>query len=815
MTRTRTWARAYALASLLLSTLFLADVLAQIPTIAVDGIVKDASGGAIRGAAIEALVADRVVAATTSVEGGRYRVLVPSGVPLELRVRHDGFADYVAEMTGGTADLVRDVTLQIGTVSDTLVVTPSRGVEARPRSTSSVTVATADDFDATGASQLSDMLRFVPGVAVEANGRDGAVTSVFARGGESDYNLVLIDGVRVNQQGGLFDFSRIGAGEVERVEVVRGAQSALWGSDAIGSVVQVFTRRGDSSDAPRVAGSVEGGTFDTWRGDAHITGGARRRVDYAAGVTYRRTDGAFADILPQNDWFEQVAFHAGAGAALGRRASVRTSLRTSNTQGRSVGPVTFGSRDTQGMYDTKNLSWNTDASHALGERYTGTATFNFFRYEQMAVDTFFDPPYSTYAVLEGTPNALFPEGVRLVRLVDQAEFAALAAAGGMPAPGQFLASGTSFDFVPGPTVACPEPTQSCPTVLHRPSIRYQGDYTWAAGQRVSAGYEWEREEVDALPTAPLSTGFPVDNNAVFVQQQSAFADRWFVTFGLRVDSKEHYDTFVSPKLSAGGFVVPLQQGRLSSVKVFGNIGRGIKSPNFGERFGDAFADPNPDLEVERSRTSDLGVEATFASERIRASATYFNNDYTNQIAYRFGPVGDGIPEYTNIDGSDAQGWELEAALQRALHGFRASASYSFVDTRVVTNVSTSQMFQPGQPLLRRPRHSGFVRAAYEIGPATIDFDLRIVGDRHDSSFLFMSTVPQTVPNAPYPESFFTDITVNPGYAVTGLGAHVRVGRGISVYVRGNNITDTEYDSVMGYPGMPRTVMVGARFDVGR
>src|SRR5262245_2622065 len=182
----------------------------------------------------------------------------------------------------------------------------------------------------------------------------------------------------------------------------------------------------------------------------------------------------------------------------------------------------------------------------------------------------------------------------------------------------------------------------------------------------------------------------LDNNAVFVQQQSSFADRWFVTVGVRMDSKESYDTFVSPKLSAGGFVLPVRPGSVSSLKVFGNIGKGIKSPNFFERFGASFADGNPDLQVERARTGDVGVEATFASERIRGAVTYFNNDYKDQIAFRNGPVGDGVPEYINIDGSEADGWEFEAALQRSLHGCTALGSYSYVDMCVLTLISSSQ-----------------------------------------------------------------------------------------------------------------------------
>ena len=797
-------------AALLLSASVVGTVFAQASGVRVSGVVKDSSAGVLKDAVVEAVVAGRVLASGTSAEDGRYRIDVPVGVPFELRVRRDGFAEFVADMTGATADVTRDVTLQIGSISDTLVVTASGSPESRTNVTSSVTVATADDIHALGAYQLSEVLRFVPGFAVEGNGREGAQTSAFSRGGDSDYNLVLIDGVRVNTQGGFFDFSRVAGAEIDRVEVVRGAQSALWGSDAMGSVVQIFTKRAGNADAPHLSGSVEGGTFNTWRGDARLTGGASRRVDYSAGATYRKTDGAFSDILPQEDWFEQVAFDAGVGARLSNRASVRTSIRSSHAQGRMVGNVTFGARDTQGSYDTKNLSWNTDLTHTLGTRFAGTGTVNYFRYSQLTVDTFADPPFTTYAVLEGTPNALYPDGVRLGRLVDQAEFNSLAAAGGMPAPGQFLASGMSFDFASNPSASCPEPAR-CPTIFHRPAIRYQGDYTWATGHRVSAGYEWERESFDLLASSPHSTGFGLDNNAVFVQQQSSFADRWFLTVGLRVDSKEDYDTFVSPKLSAGGFVVPLRQGKLSSVKVFGNIGKGIKSPNFYERFGAGFADPNPDLKVEEARTGDVGVEASFASQRVRATATYFNNDYKNQIAYRFGPVGDGVPEYLNIDGSDAQGWELEAALQRALNGFTVVASYSYVDTSVVSSINTGQEYQPGQPLLRRPRHSGFMRVAYEIKRATVDFDLRIVGDRHDNSFLFMSSMP----NAQYPSSFFTDITVNPGYTVAGLGVDYRLDKSFTVYVRANNITDTEYDSALGYPGMPRQVMVGGRFNVGR
>ena len=191
--------------------------------------------------------------------------------------------------------------------------------------------------------------------------------------------------------------------------------------------------------------------------------------------------------------------------------------------------------------------------------------------------------------------------------------------------------------------------------------------------------------------------------------------------------------------------------------------------------------------------------------------TYFDNDYTNQISFRSGVAGDGIPEFINIDGSEAHGWELEGGLRRPVLGVLITGNYSQVDTRVVTNQSTSQQFQPGQPLLRRPKHSGSIRAAYTLSRVTVDYNVRMVGDRHDNSFLSL----RTVPNAERPTAITTDITVNPGYSVMGLGVSVKAHDALTVFLRIDNLADTEWDSALGSPGLPRAAVVGARFEIGR
>ena len=114
---------------------------------------------------------------------------------------------------------------------------------------------------------------------------------------------------------------------------------------------------------------------------------------------------------------------------------------------------------------------------------------------------------------------------------------------------------------------------------------------------------------------------------MFVQQQFSIADRWFATVGARVDDKSMYDSVRQPEAVGRRLSVTGGAGAVSSVKVFGNIGKGIKSPTFFERFGGSFADPSPDLKVERARSMDLGVEVTIADQRVRTGATVFNNHY--------------------------------------------------------------------------------------------------------------------------------------------------------------------------------------------
>ena len=606
-----------ALSAVLVVTLGTGAALAQ-QMRTVEGLVTDNTGAVLPGVRIEARSGEQSVVAGVTEADGRYRIEIEDGRFYELSAQVEGFSERVVRIDSSVAT-VQDFKLGIAPLADSIVVTPS-GTERRLASTTeSLTVFTSDDIVELGSHSVADVLSQVPGLDVGATGREGGVSSLFSRGGEADYNHVLIDGVRVNTNGGQFDFGPVSAAEIDRIEVVRGAQSARYGSDAIGSVVQMFTKRGSRSGGPQVSGSLEGGSFQTFRGDVRVLGGALDSLDYQFGVTQRSTNGAFGDLLPEKDEFDQTTVDGNFGVYLNERAAVRTGVRYSDAKGRVVGAIDYAPGDTGQIADTEDLSWYANVEGMLTSSVSYRADVNIFRYDAFQEDTIADPFPNLYTILEGTPGALFPERPRLVRTVTEAEFKNLLADSGALGPGEFLASspfGVFFGDFPF------ELAES----FRRYDIGYQVDATWMETQVLSAGYEYveEKDPADAL--------FQIDNHAFFVQQQFTLG-QWFVTTGVRVDDNSRFGTEVSPKLSAGGFPVQFRSGPVSSVKIFVNAGRGIKNPTFAELFPSAFSDGNLALEPERARTLDAGAELTFDDQRWMGRITMFDNSFEDQVAF--------------------------------------------------------------------------------------------------------------------------------------------------------------------------------------
>jgi vitamin B12 transporter len=193
------------------------------------------------------------------------------------------------------------------TVLRPVVVSATRVPIDRQSAPASVTVLQGDELRSRGITTVSDALATVPGLAVVQSGSFGATTALFARGGESDYVKVLIDGVPLNSPGGAFDFANLTMDNLDRIEIVRGPASVVYGSDAITGVVQLFTRRG--TGAPRGYADLRGGSFGTMEGSAGVAGGTSR-IGYSLGASSRETDGIhdFNNGFRNQTWSSRLSF---------------------------------------------------------------------------------------------------------------------------------------------------------------------------------------------------------------------------------------------------------------------------------------------------------------------------------------------------------------------------------------------------------------------------------------------------------------------------------------------------------------------------
>ena len=228
-------------------------------------------------------------------------------------------------------------------IFDTIVVTASRTETPLNQVSGSITVITAEDIERSSQSTVAGLLRDVGGLSIAQNGGPGKNASVFLRGAESAYTLFMIDGVEINDPmspGRSFSPAHLSVDQVERIEVLYGSQSTLYGSDAIAGVVNVITRRGEGS--PKIGASIEGGALGTFRGRAGLSGGAEG-YQYALDGSFLNTRGISANALGsmEEDGYRNTTLGGRLGATPAANASVDLTWRY--TDGRAdidngVGP---------------------------------------------------------------------------------------------------------------------------------------------------------------------------------------------------------------------------------------------------------------------------------------------------------------------------------------------------------------------------------------------------------------------------------------------------------------------------------------------
>lgn len=734
------------------------------------GLVTDPDGRPVPRAQV-VLSAPVSVLRTTLTDGdGRYRLEGLDAGRYALTVVLPGFrCDPVTVSLGATDTIEVPLALHLAALAESVVVSASQVELPLSRTSDTVTVLTRQDLEARQVETIGDALRMVPGLTVAQSGGRGAITSLLPRGGDSDYTLVLVDGVRVNSFGGGFDLSQLAVADVDRIEVVRGPQSALFGSDAIGAVVQILTRHGGPLAIDAIA---EGGSQATSRLAASVSGSRGRwqlgaAIERSASEGFRGIAPATGEQVSNDDW---RLMHA--SASLGWNSQSGFSLRGTSA-------ITATERGYPGPYGTNPIG----AYTAVDRQSRGEVTS--WRHGVQ----FTSPPFARGRLRSSAQLSLldassdftsafgFSESgtrrVGLRTLVDARLGTAAAASIGIDLQREQATS----TFVTGSAFQ--------PVPVRRLTAGVFGEVRYQPGSRLSlaTGLRTEIIRRDALEASP---------------------DAW----SPRPDFSEDRLVSVNPKLSLSYLVRqpqpspdrPRSWSWLSWTRLRGGAGTGIRPP---DAFEIAFTD-NPRLKPERSRSAELGLEQAFAGDAVRLDITAFVNHYDDLIV-AIGPALGDLSRYRtdNISNASSSGIEIAVA-GRTMWGLEVRGGYTFLRTRIEAVDGSRSLapapFEVGQPLLRRPRHQ-------------VSLDLVLTRGR----FMAFGQLGGRAAVLDVEPSYgaFGGLFTSPGYLVAAAGCSVRLAASTSLVVRVRNLTDRHYEDTLGFPALGRSVMAGLRIAVRR
>ncbi|MBS1817069.1 MAG: TonB-dependent receptor [Acidobacteria bacterium] len=677
-------------------------------------------------------------AATFSDDRGRFTL--PDGTDCAIVATLAGFRETRVPCQAGDLRLV----LAVAPIEETIVVTATRTDAPSSQVGVSTTTITAEEIERRQQPPVAELLRTAPGVAVIQTGGTGGVTGLFVRGGESSYNKVLVDGIPLNEPGGTFNFNTLSSEHVERVEMVRGANSALFGSDAMSSVIQVFTARGEAGSGARPTTTVQldGGNYGTMRASAS-TRGVVNAFDYALGASRFSSD----NRVP-NSAFDLTTLSANLGGTVGSSTTIRGVVRAQIGTNGTPGQTAYGRPDMDASYQHDDVVGGVTVDQQVTRTFRQRLTYSLGSSWQSSTNLVEDRPYTpTYE--------------------------------GRVAPFAF----TDFTF-------------DSRTTLRRHYASYQGDWhvgrATAGDHRITLLADWNGERA-RLEDRLASTGQRASRDNVGVAAQHQFLwRRLSTTAGIRIERNSSFGTAVVPRASAA-LLLRRGAGAIGDTRLHGASGLGIKEPTVLQSFSTSpYFRGNPELQPEKSRAIEAGIEQRLAGDRLKADLTWFDNRYRNIIGLR--STGGYTSEYFNIGLTRARGIELsgEASPVAALH---LRAGYTLVDSAILESTSpSSPVFAVGQWAFRRPRHSGFVQAAWEWQRLTADLSGTMVGRYVDSDF----------------SSLTPPILANPGRTLWNVRSSYRVTGQLVALLSIDNLTGRDYQEPLGYLALQRVVRAGVR-----
>jgi vitamin B12 transporter len=597
---------------------------------------------------------------------------------LHLQVLAPGFAPYSEDVTSHS-DVIT-IQLHLATASETVVVTATKTPVPAGETGASISTLESAQLETMNPIASDDAVRFLPGAVINTAGQRGGISSLFVRGGQSTYNKVIIDGVAIDNPGETFDFGTLPLTQADRIEFLRGTQSTLYGSDAMTSVLQVWTRTG-STPLPEVRFGADGGNFGTANGYASLAG-ARRGFDYNLFGNQFNSSG-----LGVNDAYSDSLQGANVGMAINDHTSLRMHVRHANSQTGLPGEWNFNGDPLLAPDPSESAHLNT----LLGSVELAVAAPSGWQHRLTAFDY-------------------------LYRYTDT----------------NLNSNPASYDSFP----------DTYDTHVNRAGVEYQGDYSERTSARLGAhttfGYRIENETglVNDLDLPPPASGQRLDQDA-YLQQQLTLSRLSIIAGGRFVHSSAYGNTGV-PRVALT--LLAFHGGELfSGTRLRFSYATGFMEPALYQTFGDlayGYA-PNHGLLPERTRAFEAGFEQKLLAGRWALNATYFNNLFHDQIEAI--PTPTGVYQFFNLEQSFAQGAEVE--LQGKISPrLLLTAAYTYTSTEILENPECTPAnpcffpYAPGDPLIRRPKHSATTLLSYLGNRWGGNLAGSFVGSRSDSDF---------------------------------------------------------------------------------
>jgi vitamin B12 transporter len=615
-----------------------------------------------------------------------------------------------------------------------VVVTATKTPTLVEQTGSSVTVIDEATIERRQETDLLQILRDQPGFSLIQTGGRGGVTSIFTRGGNSDMNLVLIDGMKVNQGGGAFDFADTTTIGLRRVEIVRGPQSALYGADALTSVIQFFTPRGEGPFS--AWGFAGGGNYGTHEERVGLSWGNK-----FAGVFFEFGNAESSGILDVNSDYRN------------RTSAVRLDLSPTpdldlTLTGRYVasrfGVATESAGDRFDVLDPHQFSQNERFVGTLGAAYRQTSWLEHRAKVGVNLTTsnFVDPrdnvPFDAFSPPEGTRTLSKEERILL-----------------------------DYNAV----LSAPRFWNLTPVFV------------------VGGSYEHQNFTQRSHPVGlPNRTNVERETWSGYGQLQLSWLDHVFLTAGGRYDDSTAFGEELTPRVSLA-VVMPVTRTRLR-----GAYGTGIKEPSFFAQFGGFGIPGNPGIKSEKSESWEVGVDQPLFGKLVEVGVTYFENRFEDLIAFVSFTEGS-----KNIQAVKTHGVEFVGTL-RPFHGWTVAGSYTFLETEVTDDggIGGQNTFPKGEPLLRRPRHSGSVSVGYQRDRFQASATLFVKGDSIDRNFNSPGSPRVTLPG-------YEKLDLAVGWTlfrnVVGL-------QDVTWKTRFSNVLNERYEEVFGFSSPRLSVLTG-------